>query len=162
MPEAKVLQLIADRTGTSVRFLLTGQDAAKPVAAPERKPDWLIPELQEIRSFTAMCYALRRIDKMPRTHPERWRYRVAWDAIVGVSKVLQQIANFTERDWRTIFEKKLDYWERPNEMRKARRSEQETLSQRLQIELGFKRDKDQPGESDVERAPRSDSVDGRP
>jgi hypothetical protein len=33
-------------------------------------------------------------------------------------------------------------------MRKARRSEQDTLRQRLQIELGFNWDKDQPGESD--------------
>lgn len=107
--------------------------AAEPFTAYRPNADlWLDPEWQATHTFTAMVYALRRLEKLPARGPQAWKTRVGWEAMMAGAKVLLAVAGWTDADWKELFERRADQWRRP---KRGDRSEAETLSERLQIEL---------------------------
>lgn len=110
-----------------------------PQPAIKSKPEWLDPEWQATHAFTAMVEALRRLERIPPRGRGAWRTRIAWEAVLEASKAVRDIAGWGDAQWKMVHDKKLDHWLRP---RPARRGEPETLTERLQIELGFSWEED--------------------
>lgn len=110
---------------------------AERVPAQSAEAEYLNPELRQIRMFTAMVTALRRLEAqypLGSKSPNAWRVRVAWEAMIAGAPTLLAVANWKDEDWKRIFDDGADLWKRP---KAGKRSEAETLRERLQIELGF-------------------------
>lgn len=99
-------------------------------AAPARRPDHLTPELQEVRMFTALVEALRKLEAAP-PGAEPWRYWAAWKIVTGAARAVMELARWTDADWRRIFERKIDHWRRPA---RGPRPEAETFKEWLEVE----------------------------
>jgi len=94
-------------------------------------------EWRQTHTYTAMVTALRRLEALyplGSKSPNAWRVRVAWEAMLAGASTLLAVANWKDEDWKRIFDDGADLWKRP---KAGKRSEAETLRERLQIELGF-------------------------
>ena len=150
VPDPMVLLRLADAGHKTVDWILrgdavagvTGHDRAATYDVVPPRPDWLNPEWQERRAFTAMVQALKELDRIPPQSLSAWRARVAWEAVIGASRVIRGVAGWDDSQdvgprpgrWRKIFEGPIDHWK---VAKFGRRTEAETLKERLQIELGF-------------------------
>jgi len=123
--------------GLVLALLLERRTQELPEAPPV--PEHLRKEWQATHSFTAMVEALRHLERIPPTDVRAWQTRLAWEAVLSAAEIVLKSAGWTEAEWRRVFEERLDHWLRP---KRGRRSEQELLTERLQIELGFRWEED--------------------
>jgi transcriptional regulator with XRE-family HTH domain len=124
------------RLEKAVRFAILSRVASKSEATdpPQDKPIWMRAERRETRMFTAMVSALRRLERLSPKSPQAWKTRVAWEAMLGGSRIVLDLASWSDKDWRELFESGRDLWLRPEP---GYRPEEETLRERLQSEIGF-------------------------
>jgi transcriptional regulator with XRE-family HTH domain len=134
LPDPKVLERVEALTGKSIYWILTGRQPSEPV--PMQFQLWLDKEWQATHSFTALVEALRELEVIePTNHLHAWLTRLAWEAVLAAADIVLKVhGKWSEANWKEIYDRRLDHWLRP---KFGRRSERETLSQWLQVELGF-------------------------
>lgn len=125
LPEGDVLDRISKLSRLSPTWILTGAEADEtespymvreslvrestlresPPSSP--KPLHLRDEWQETHAFTAMVDALARLEETHDAHAV-----AAWEAIVGLSAAIRDLADWTDEDWKAILDNKRDHWRR--------------------------------------------------
>lgn len=63
----------------------------------------MLEEVREVRSFTSLVEALRKIDR----HDER-TYRAAWRVLMASAEAIRALAGWTDADWEAAITK--DHW----------------------------------------------------
>lgn len=80
-----------------------GRRDGEPPALHEPVAPYMLEEVREVRSFTSLVEALRKIDR----HDER-TYRAAWRVLMASAEAIRALAGWTDADWEAAITK--DHW----------------------------------------------------
>lgn len=72
-------------------------------ALREPTPPYLLQEVREVRSFTSLVEALRKIDR-----EDGPAYRAAWRVVMASAEALRALAGWTDADWEATIT--MDHW----------------------------------------------------
>jgi transcriptional regulator with XRE-family HTH domain len=107
---------------------------ASPSSIPDQRPVYERAEYHERRAFTALVDALRQLDRIDTRDPQAWRARIAWQAVVGASTIVRELAGWKDEDWKRLHDDRVDYWRKAP---KWRRSEEKTAAEWMQRTFEF-------------------------
>lgn len=69
----------------------------------EPPPPHMLPEVREIRTFTSLVEALRKIDRA-----DSRNYRAAWRVLMAAAEAIRTLAGWEDDDWQAAITK--DHW----------------------------------------------------
>lgn len=94
LPEADKLAALERAAGLIPHASSSVREAVEP---------YLLQEVREVRSFTSLVEALRKIDRS-----DGDIYRAAWRVLMASAEALRALAGWTEEDWKETITK--DHW----------------------------------------------------